>query len=87
MAPLLQEELGKTDSPPIGDVEMRRATAHRMFDYIASTWKPVAGVQLDRHTLTTADGAKRWYLLNLAMWWRTFIADGVPESEPVSTLA
>jgi asparagine synthase (glutamine-hydrolysing) len=21
-----------------------------------------------------ADGAKRWYLLNLALWWRTFIA-------------
>jgi len=21
-----------------------------------------------------ADGSKRWYLLNLAMWWRTFIA-------------
>jgi asparagine synthase (glutamine-hydrolysing) len=26
------------------------------------------------HVLTTADGAKRWYLLNLAMWWRTFVA-------------
>jgi asparagine synthase (glutamine-hydrolysing) len=24
--------------------------------------------------MRTADGAKRWYLLNLAMWWRTFIA-------------
>jgi acetyl esterase/lipase len=63
MVPLL-EELGETDSPPIGDVETRRATGHRMFDYIASTWKPVAGVQLDRHTLTTADGATLdlgWY--------------------------
>jgi asparagine synthase (glutamine-hydrolysing) len=37
--------------------------------------------------LTTADGAKRWYLLNLAMWWRTFIARDVPEPEPVPTLA
>jgi acetyl esterase/lipase len=63
MVPLL-EELGETDAPPIGDVETRRATGHRMFDYIASTWKPVAGVQLDRHTLTTADGATLdlgWY--------------------------
>jgi acetyl esterase/lipase len=55
MAPLL-EVLGKIDSPPIGDVETRRASGHRMFDYIASTWKPVAGVQFDRHTLTTGDG-------------------------------
>jgi asparagine synthase (glutamine-hydrolysing) len=25
-----------------------------------------------------ADGSKRWYLLNLALWWRTFIAEDVP---------
>ena len=25
-----------------------------------------------------ADGIKRWYLLNLALWWRTFIAEDVP---------
>ena len=24
--------------------------------------------------MTTADGAKAWYLMNLAMWWRHFIA-------------
>ena len=24
--------------------------------------------------MQSADGSKRWYLLNLAMWWRTFIA-------------
>jgi asparagine synthase (glutamine-hydrolysing) len=24
--------------------------------------------------MASADGAKRWYLMNLAMWWRTFIA-------------
>ncbi len=29
--------------------------------------------------MQTADGAKRWYLLNLALWWRTFIA-GTPFS-------
>jgi asparagine synthase (glutamine-hydrolysing) len=26
------------------------------------------------HVVTGADAAKRWYLLNLAMWWRTYIA-------------
>ena len=25
--------------------------------------------------MTAADGAKRWYLMNLALWWRTFIAE------------
>jgi acetyl esterase/lipase len=63
LGPLL-EGVAETDSPPIGDVETRRAKGHRMFDYIASTWEPVAGVQLDRHTLTTADGATldlNWY--------------------------
>src|SRR5258705_3480028 len=63
LGPLL-EAVGETDSPPIGDVETRRANGHRMFDYIASTCEPVAGVQLDRHTLTPADGATldlNWY--------------------------
>src|SRR5262249_23106233 len=27
-----------------------------------------------RRTLETADASKRWYLLNLALWWRTFVA-------------
>ena len=26
------------------------------------------------HVMTTADGSKVWYLMNLAMWWRHFIA-------------
>jgi asparagine synthase (glutamine-hydrolysing) len=30
-------------------------------------------VEVDR-VMTQADGAKRWYLMNLAMWWRTYIA-------------
>jgi asparagine synthase (glutamine-hydrolysing) len=30
-----------------------------------------------RHVMDTADGSKRWYLLNLALWWRTFIAGDV----------
>jgi asparagine synthase (glutamine-hydrolysing) len=37
---------------------------------------------LDPHevnrVMQTADGSKRWYLLNLALWWRTFIAKEAP---------
>ena len=33
--------------------------------------------------MKTADGSKRWYLLNLALWWRTFIADEVLSAPPV----
>jgi asparagine synthase (glutamine-hydrolysing) len=40
-----------------------------------------------RRVLATADGAKRWYLLNLAMWWRTFIAQDVPKAAAMPTLA
>jgi acetyl esterase/lipase len=60
----LVEAIGDTPAPAVGDVETRRINGHRMFDYVASTWEPVAGVELDRHTLTTADGATLdlgWY--------------------------
>jgi acetyl esterase/lipase len=63
LGPLL-EAIGQTEPPPIGDVETRRVNGHRMFDYIATTWAPVPGVEVDRHTLTTADGATLdldWY--------------------------
>lgn len=60
----LVEAIGDTPPPAVGDVETRRINGHQMFDHIASTWEPVAGVELDRHTLTTADGATLdlgWY--------------------------
>jgi acetyl esterase/lipase len=63
LGPLL-EAIGETKSPPIGDVETRRVNGQRMFDYVASTWEPVAGVEVEKHTLTTADGATLdldWY--------------------------
>ena len=63
LGPLL-EAIGQTEPPPIGDVETRRVNGHRMFDYVATTWEPVPGVEVDRHTLTTADGATLhldWY--------------------------
>jgi acetyl esterase/lipase len=63
LGPLL-EAVGEAEAPPIGDVETRRVNGHRMFDYVATTWQPVAGVEVDRHTLTTGDGAtldRAWY--------------------------
>jgi acetyl esterase/lipase len=65
LSPLL-EAVGEAEPPAIGDVESRRVNGHRMFDYVASTWEPVPGVEVDRHTLTTADGAA----LDLA-WYHT----------------
>jgi asparagine synthase (glutamine-hydrolysing) len=35
--------------------------------------------------MTTADGSKVWYLMNLAMWWRHFIAREPLELERAST--
>jgi acetyl esterase/lipase len=63
LGPLL-DAIGDVESPPIGDVEARRVNGHRMFDYVAKMWEPVPGVEVDRYTLTTADGATldlAWY--------------------------
>src|SRR5690242_16780801 len=62
LGPLL-EAVGKSEAPPIGDVESRRINGHRMFDYVATTWQPVDGVEIDKHTLTADDGA------TLALTW------------------
>src|SRR5947209_10376721 len=48
LAPLL-EAVGQTEAAPVGDVESRRVSGHRMFDYVATTWQPVTGVEVDRH--------------------------------------
>jgi acetyl esterase/lipase len=63
MAALLRA-VGEIESPPVGDVETRRLSGHRMFDYVAAHWRPAAGVEVQRHTLTAADGATlelHWY--------------------------
>ncbi len=60
----LSEAVGETETAPVGDVEARRINGHRMFDYVATTWRPVTGVEVDRHTVTTSDGASldlTWY--------------------------
>lgn len=62
----LSEAVGEVEPAPIGDIASRRVNGHRMFDYVATTWTPVTGVEVDRHTLTTADGAAvdlAWYHL------------------------
>src|SRR3954454_3430287 len=61
--PLL-EAIGATEPLPIGDVEGRRVSGHRMFEYLASTWARVPGGEVDRDTRTAADGATvtlGWY--------------------------
>jgi len=62
LGPLL-EAVGNVEPLPIGDVESRRVNGHRMFDYVATRWQPVADVDVERHTLRTADGA------TLALGW------------------
>jgi asparagine synthase (glutamine-hydrolysing) len=42
--------------------------------------------EVDR-VMRTADGAKRWYLMNLALWWRTFIAQDVPAPRDAAPFA
>jgi acetyl esterase/lipase len=63
LGPLL-EAVGEAEPLAIGDVDGRRVNGHRMFDYVASTWQPVPGVEIDAYTLTTGDGATLklgWY--------------------------
>jgi acetyl esterase/lipase len=68
----LQEAVGESEPLVIGDVTGRRVNGHQMFDYVASTWQPVPGVEVDRYTLTTADGAT----LNLGWYRRTSAQPG-----------
>ena len=39
----LTDALGETEEAPVGDVEARRRSGHRMMDYIAATAEPVDG--------------------------------------------
>lgn len=63
MAPLLAA-LGEMDAPPVGDVAARRINGHRMFDFVAASRSPEAGVDTDRYAVTAADGTTlgmTWY--------------------------
>jgi acetyl esterase/lipase len=63
MAPLLAE-LGESTPAAVGDVHARRISGHRMFDLVGSRRAPTAGVDIEQHTVTAADGATvalTWY--------------------------
>jgi acetyl esterase/lipase len=63
LGPLLEAAHG-AEPPAIGDVDGRRVNGHRMFDAVAANWPAAAGVEVDTHTLTTAEGAAldmSWY--------------------------
>ncbi len=63
MAPLFAA-LGDSEAAPVGDVEARRVSGHRMFDLVASWRAPTAGVDTAQHSMTAADGATldlTWY--------------------------
>ncbi len=63
MAPLFAA-LGDSEVAPVGDVEARRLSGHRMFDLVASGRAPAPGVATSRHSMVAADGASldlTWY--------------------------
>ncbi len=61
----LTEALGESASPPVGDVEARRRSGHRMLDHIAANAAPVDGVDAQSFSVPGSDGAS----LN-ATWYR-----------------
>jgi acetyl esterase/lipase len=63
MAPLFAA-LGESAAPPVGDVDARRVSGHRMFDLVASGRAPTTGVDTAHHWMTATDGATldlTWY--------------------------
>jgi acetyl esterase/lipase len=70
MAPLFAA-VGESEPAPVGDVEARRVSGHRMFDLVASRRAPTAGVHTAAHSMTALDGT----VLDLT-WYRPSGADG-----------
>jgi acetyl esterase/lipase len=63
MAPLFAAA-GDVEPAPIGDVDARRISGHRMFDVVGSRRPPTPGVAAQQHSMTAADGATvdlTWY--------------------------
>jgi acetyl esterase/lipase len=71
MAPLFAA-VGESEPAPVGDVEARRVSGHRMFDLVASRRAPTAGVDTAQHSMTASDGAA----LDLT-WYQPSGADGL----------
>jgi acetyl esterase/lipase len=60
----MTEALGETQESPVGDVEARRRSGHRMMDYVAASTIPADGVDTEEFCVTTGDGATlptTWY--------------------------
>jgi acetyl esterase/lipase len=60
----LTDALGKTQEAPVGDVEARRRSGHRMMDHIAATAAPVDGVETESFAIPGSDGTAldaAWY--------------------------
>ena len=51
---------GETETPPVGDVEARRISGHRMMDHVAATSAPVEGVDTERFVADRQRTAQRW---------------------------
>lgn len=63
LAPLMAE-LGEEEKLPVGDVDGRRVSGHKMFDLVRGRRAPAAGVESQQFSLTVADGAQlnlTWY--------------------------
>jgi acetyl esterase/lipase len=61
----LMEAAAQLDPPGVGDVATRRERAVPFFAMLAASREPVDGVEVNHHTLTTADGAElplAWYV-------------------------
>ncbi|HUO39770.1 MAG TPA: alpha/beta hydrolase [Mycobacterium sp.] len=71
IAPEVAIELGPVmaaaalaEPPAVGDVATRRLISRLLFEQLAAARPPVAGVQVQKHSLTTGDGAQlglSWY--------------------------
>jgi acetyl esterase/lipase len=66
----LSDALGPSEEAPVGDVEARRLSGHRMMDHIAATSTPVDGVAAESFTVPGRDGAALE-----ATWYRRSAAD------------
>jgi acetyl esterase/lipase len=60
----LSHALGKSEELPVGDVETRRISGHRMFDYVGATTTPAEGVETEKFSVPAKDGTAlkaTWY--------------------------
>jgi acetyl esterase/lipase len=66
----LSDAVGRSEEAPVGDVEARRLSGHRMMDHIAATTAPIAGVNTKPLTVPGSGGAEL-----PATWYRSSAAE------------